>query len=355
MYIHARKNTYPRKLCASVPPCEKKPAEPKPNILGNSLRPLRTLRLTQQNQSIRVNQCYRWFQKIRILLCLSVVLLFQTACNKQPPETDEPIVAQVGDQTITLRQFQSASERYNNPPANALIEKLINEQALYQRALQQNLDQDPEIQRTWQQLLIAKLRENELEPQLASAQPTPEAIKAYYTSNQAIYTEPAQRRIALIHFQCPPNLQPKKQQELHQRAKDVRQQALAQASESSPKDFGNLAAKYSHHRASRYKGGDIGWLRSDNTRWEPEIIETAFALETTGQISELIETEQSLFLLKLLEVKDATVKPMTEVQSMIQHKLLQEKQRTTETQFIQQARDAVNIKIYKDILDSAAD
>ena len=300
-----------------------------------------------QRLSIGANQCDRWFKKIRLFFCLSVVLLFQTACNQQPTG---PIVAKVGDQTITLQEFQSASERYQHPPSDLLLEKLIDEKALYQRALKQNLDQDPELQRAWQQLLIAKLRELELEPLLTGAQPTPAEIEAYYQSNKTTYTEPAQRQIALIYFECPPTLRPEKKQELHQLAKDVRQQALTQSIDPNQKGFGALAAQHSHHRASRYKGGNIGWLQATSKQWQPEVIETAFALESTGQISELIETEHGLFILKLLETKEPHVKPLTEVQPMIQHQILREKQQALETQFIQQSRDAVNIKIYKDVL-----
>ena len=317
------------------------------NTPSKTLRPLRTLWLNQQSQSIRVHPRPSAAKKKRILFYISVALLFQTACNKQPTE---PIVAKVGDQAITLNEFQSASERYNNPPTDALLEKLIDEKALYQQALKQNLDQDPELQRAWQQLLIAKLREKELESQLASAQPTPEEIETYYKSHQQTYTEPVQRHIALIYFERPPNLRTEKKEELHQRAKDVRQQALEQSPDLNQKGFGALAVQNSHHRASRYKGGDIGWVQATSKQWYPEVIETAFALETTGQISELIETEHGLFLLKLLETKEPHIKPLTDVQPMIRHQLLQEKQRTLETQFVQQARDAVKIKIYKDVL-----
>ncbi len=64
-------------------------------------------------------------------------------------------------------------------------------------------------------------------------------------------------------------------------------------------DFSQLAVEYSQDPSTRVNGGDLGWVPQGVLNY-PALEEAAFTL-TTGQISEVIETELGYHLIQVLE------------------------------------------------------
>lgn len=93
----------------------------------------------------------------------------------------------------------------------------------------------------------------------------------------------------------------------------------------SGEDFGKLAQQYSEGSNNKEQQGDWGWVDRDTLR--KELSDAAFALKP-GQHSEVIETGDGYYLLKVEDFKAAHVRPLTEVRNEIEKKLVGiEKQR----------------------------
>ena len=135
---------------------------------------------------------------------------------------------------------------------------------------------------------------------------TPE-IEAYYEEHKEQYAEPAEVKLAEILFLT----------EEQPRAR-VRQLAEEVASRlSSGESFEDLAREYSDGPTAK-DGGDIGWFKKGSLARQIE--EVAFDL-SGGDISPLIETDYGLQVVKILDRKESTYRPLAEVRPEIQQTL----------------------------------
>lgn len=138
---------------------------------------------------------------------------------------------------------------------------------------------------------------------------TPE-IEAYYQQNQDQFTEPAEVELAEILFLT----EGKDREEVRRRARDV-------LAKTTPENFEEMAKENSEGPTAS-QGGGIGRFKKGSLSSALESV--AFQMEV-GEISDLVETDYGFQIVKLLEKKDAAVKPLEEVRSDIQRILYQRK------------------------------
>ncbi len=82
-------------------------------------------------------------------------------------------------------------------------------------------------------------------------------------------------------------------------------------------NFEDLARKYSDDKNSARKGGELPWFGSN--RMIPQFSKPAFALDTIGQISEVIRTPYGFHIIKLLDKRG--IKPYKEMEDEITKKI----------------------------------
>jgi len=81
-------------------------------------------------------------------------------------------------------------------------------------------------------------------------------------------------------------------------------------------DFAELAKEYSEDAESAENGGDLGWI--ERGAMAPEFEEAAFALEV-GAISEIVETEAGLHIIKVTDRKEGpTEDQLTQIEELTQ-------------------------------------
>ncbi len=68
-------------------------------------------------------------------------------------------------------------------------------------------------------------------------------------------------------------------------------------------DFDKLAMEFSEERNSATRGGDLGYLRYDNTNVDAAFREAAFAMEEIDKISDIVISQYGFHLLKITERK----------------------------------------------------
>jgi hypothetical protein len=271
----------------------------------------------------------------------------ESARTRVPPP---PILAEVDGAAVTEAQFRLWWDRH--PPASdqpqtraGVLDDLIHRQALLQRARAAGLHEDPQVRESINSLLVARLEELELQPALAALEVSEQEARALYEAEQhERFTRPAARRAALLWFET--RGQAPLARRYQPRLAQVRSILTADpAASPASEGFGPLAIANSEHRATRFQGGDLGWLDSLNES-DPvraAAAEIADSLTTPGQLSEVIVRDEGVFLVRLLESREARTKPFAEVRPQIEQRLLAQRRRDLREQF--HARMAAGIVV----------
>src|SRR5262245_45888248 len=204
-----------------------------------------------------------------------VLMLALVGCSKPEPHSRLEVLAEVGGDTITEEQFRrwwSKSPPHADSPEvrHALLDKLIQRTQSLQRARALGLDRDPDFIETVESLLAARLHEARLKPDLAAARLEESELRAYYvTVGESQFRIGRRSRVAVLWLD-PRGVGPlaaRCQSRLEQARLELESDNSSQAANES--GFGPLSIKYSEHRPSRFKGGDIGWVDLDSRSADP--------------------------------------------------------------------------------------
>jgi parvulin-like peptidyl-prolyl isomerase len=261
---------------------------------------------------------------------LVVAVLAFSGCGSDTPDTD-PVAIRVGEREVRISEVQAEfdSLKANGSPltkdGERFMENYVERLAALERARALKLDQDIELKRQAENLLIGRLKQVEVEDQLAALEVTDEELQDYYQANISDYSTPAQVRVALLYLEASKHLSDEARNGIRSKMEEGRSRALDLPAET--RGFGADAMVYSDEATSRFKGGDIGWLQDGAARyrWPEVVVETAFNLDA-GAISEVLETDAGFYLIKQLDSRASQVRPLgARVASSLKTKLLRQK------------------------------
>jgi peptidyl-prolyl cis-trans isomerase D len=137
-------------------------------------------------------------------------------------------------------------------------------------------------------------------------------IERTYNDNIEQYSTPEQVRASHILLKT----EGKDDAVVKAKAEDVLKQARAGA------DFAELAKKYSEDDASAKNGGDLDYF--GRGRMVAEFDQAAFSMEP-GKISDLVKTQYGYHIIKVVDKKAATTRPLADVRQQIQDQLSYER------------------------------
>lgn len=280
------------------------------------------------------------------------------------PETSEPSppdewLARVGDGYITPGEFVFEMERRGGrrpgrfgsvEQRRTLLNSMVVREALIDAAREEGFDQRPEVRRSMDSVLVTKFQQTRLEPLREAVKVSDEEVEAYYRENAADYTVPARKRIAQIFIAADEDAPPEARERAHQRAEQIRDEALQLDVDVA--HFGELARRHSDDQASRYRGGVIGWVSEDaaRSRFGPAIQEAAAMLDEIGQISPVIEGADGFRIVRLVQHERARERGLDDLRSGIRQRLLGEKLRGVEQQFLDRQMAEREIEINAEAL-----
>jgi len=139
----------------------------------------------------------------------------------------------------------------------------------------------------------------------------PEAeLRSYYEQNKASFAEPEQRRASHILLTVGDNGSARDKDG----ARKLAQELLARV-RARPDEFARVAQEYSKDPGSASQGGDLGFF--GRGMMVKPFEQAAFALKP-GEISDIVETEFGLHLIRVTEVKGGTVPPFEQVRAQIE-------------------------------------
>ncbi|NPU91688.1 MAG: hypothetical protein HPY82_07215 [Gammaproteobacteria bacterium] len=233
------------------------------------------------------------------------------------------VVAKVDDEKITAEELVAEVNRRGLPLQETVLqqvlEQMIDRSAAAIKADALELMDEPDFQRAYRTLALETLQTRFQADWDAELTVSETDIKAEYDRDQSRYTRPEQIRVALIEFEAG-----------HERAAQLEQVSTLQAQlqaahvgDERDQLFQSLAVQHSADRASRYRGGDVGFLQRDETsRWPAPVTNAAFALTHDGDLSAPVETESAIYLIKLVNRRDAFVEPLQSVRGDIRQRLI---------------------------------
>lgn len=286
---------------------------------------------------------------------LAALLVGASGCRKAAPP-DPDIVATVGNRTIRTAEFQEWMRFHavGDGPGRkeAALEELIGQAALVERARAVGLDKDPELLRSWESMLVVKLRERELDVRLTNAVPAESEVRAYYDGHPSEFAERGRRQGSVLFLEVPAKTSPERKATIRERLVEARTRALALPKEAAIRGFGALAIDFSEDQPTRYRGGDFGWIEEGKKdgRFDPVVTSTLFGLEQVGDISEVLEGKNGFYLVRLTDLRPGRQKPFESVAATIRHRMQFEGRKQLETAWKKEARDAVRVEIRPEVV-----
>jgi peptidyl-prolyl cis-trans isomerase C len=240
-------------------------------------------------------------------------------------------LAVIDGKPITVDIFRAEMARrqgdFDGERKGALLDSMVRSELLFAAARNEKYENDPEVIAQVKQVMVGKYLRDNLEPKLAQLKATEQETEAYYYAHPAEFGSQAMVHAALIRIAVSPKATVGKRAELLKRAESARVEALAL--EPGVPAFGSVAVKYSEEQDSRYRGGDIGWLQTGpmDGRWDKKVTDAIFALKAPGQVSPVIAATDGYYIVKLVETKGATVRPLAEVKEGVRYQVIQEKRK----------------------------
>lgn len=138
----------------------------------------------------------------------------------------------------------------------------------------------------------------------------PEDIELYYSDNESRFREPEQVKLRQIRISLPSEASKEQRDAIRARAEGVLAEALANV------PFDSLAQQHSDDVATNLLGGDLGWVARGAGK-VPSAVERAVFATDAGQITDLVETADALYILKVEEKREARTKDLNEVRDEI--------------------------------------
>ena len=149
----------------------------------------------------------------------------------------------------------------------------------------------------------------------------PAEIQRAYSANQNAYRIPERVKVRHILIEMPkPGADGKVDQKAIDDARAKAQDVLKQIKATG--DWAGLAKKYSGDPGSKDKGGELDWLTRGQT--VAEFDKVAFA-QNKGQISDPVQTTFGFHIIQTEDKEDAHLKPLAEVKAGIEEAIKQEK------------------------------
>jgi hypothetical protein len=290
-------------------------------------------------------------------LALAVAVTL-SGCSKEDA-TESNVLAEVDGQAITAATFEhwwkKSPREDSSASREALLEQLIEREALVQRARKAGLEQDSHVIEGFQSLLIARLKELELQPRIAAAT-VPEAdVRAIYEAEKnERFKLPARVHLAVLWFET--RGQAPLAARYQPRLEQVRTTLLANP-ESVPAatGFGSHSVRNTEHRSSRYKGGNLGWIESGSVQLDPfrrTVSEIGATLTEPGQLSEVTVRPEGIFLVRLIERQPERIRPFAEVRASIEQRLLAARRSDVQQQFHQQSQEDLTVERFPNHLSA---
>lgn len=301
------------------------------------------------------------------LILAVLVLLGLSSCNdknasnKKVSGEELVVLAVVANFEITENDLKSEAKRrqVRGMPyldKKSLLEAMVDRLAVLHRARASGLQENPEVRREIDNLLISKYLSKNHNEELKSVQVTDNEIKEEYENRIKEFTRDPMSKFSVLKLSAGKAATENKTNEVRSEMVEARklaiQRPISDGRGPASKGFGALAVKYSEDQSSRYRGGDIGWrvVGSEDPVWPKVLMESAHALEK-GSITEIIEDKGTFYLAMKTDHRPQTVQNLDEVKVTLRMKILREKREQIQRSFREMNAEVAGVMINQEELE----
>jgi parvulin-like peptidyl-prolyl isomerase len=232
-----------------------------------------------------------------------------------------------------------------------VLEEMIRFQAVLAKAKAAGYERDPELRAVWERALVAKFEEDQLGLRGKGLEAATEAeLRAAYERDRAQHTVPGRMRAGVILLRSALRAGSEEKQALVRKAEALR----AEAVRLDAAGFAELARRHSEDQATRYQGGDAGWLTAGAGHWEAEVMGAIAALGTPGEVGPVVVTPKGCYVARLIESQAAEVLPFERVREGIQAQLVRRKLKERRATFYDEIRAGLEVEINQANLERVA-
>ncbi len=279
------------------------------------------------------------------ILLLAILGAICWGCGKKEVG-EEKVLARIGDEVITLKDFEEEIDRM--PPhmrrrmarveeKRKQLDRMIESKLMLQEAERQGIADDPTINNqveNYRSRLVAQQLLGSVKKGVAPV--TDEDIKEEYENNRAFYQTRKQIKASHILLKD-----------------EAEAQKVLKKAKAPGGNFAALAKEYSQDRATKDRGGDLGYFSPG--RMVRQFEEAAFALEKPGDISDIVKSPFGYHIIKLEDKKAAEPKTLAQVQGEIRRKLTSERQNAAQEAFLEEIKSRTRVEVNADLLSGEAE
>ncbi len=217
------------------------------------------------------------------------------------------------------------------------LERLVVRALAAHRARGLELDRDPELieRLDWQrrQVLAGDELSRRIQAQLEP--PTEQEIRAYFEAHPRRFQRPAQFDLAVIQV----DLVAGEERQTYRRADELRQQLAA-----GELDFAGAARAHSVHPSAKV-GGALGWFSGQQLAGFGPLVHRNVSRLAAGETSELLQREQSLFILRMNDRREARRLTWEEASAAAEARLGRERVAEIQERIEQEIRAGLEVRL----------
>jgi peptidyl-prolyl cis-trans isomerase C len=186
--------------------------------------------------------------------------------------------------------------------------------------------------------MIQKLLRDEFETKVTPESITDAEVKAYYDAHSDEFMKPEEVRASAIVVKS------------RAQADRVAAEAAGEAGKTN-KGFRDLVAAYTINDEQKLRGGDLRYLSTATKDVPKPVIDAAFALANTGDVSGVVDAGDGTFwVLKQTGRRKALTRSLDDAAQTIRNKLYRDKRLDTQKSFVEGLRNAAKVEILEDNL-----
>jgi len=229
---------------------------------------------------------------------------------------------------VTLAPQDRAVLAKDPAALSQVVRAYLARRAVLKEALAKKWDQQPmikaQLDRAREQALIELYLDSVSHP--PDGFPTDVEVKAAYDANKAAFEVPRQFRLSQIYLVAPTEADKETEAKARKKLDEV-----VRKLEQKGADFSAIARADSDDKQSGQQGGEIGWLTENQI--VPGIRSAVNGLAKDG-VSEPIRLDDGWHLIKLLETKPTSTRPLAEVRESIVAQLRAERSRASRQAYL---------------------
>lgn len=211
--------------------------------------------------------------------------------------------------------FQDAGRRLE------FAQEILSSELLVKEAMESGIDEFPEVRAAIEQALVRRLLIERIDRVIEQAPPTEEDLKSWYVRHQAAYA--IEERWRPMIFEARFGSEEEKA-EARKRAEWVLDQVRDAKDKTTT--FGKLARAWSQHDSAG-RGGDLNWVdaRTAERGVPSAAVEALKSLTEPGRTSDIIEHDQSFYLLCVSSHRPQSVRPFEQCREEIRAEVYRER------------------------------